>query len=126
MKDRIKAVRKSKGLTQEKFGSALGLKQNTIAGYEMGLREPSNAVITLICKEFGVNEVWLRTGEGGEDNMFTKVSDEDRFSLSLGKLSATDNRFLQNALIALAETEPEKLKIIEEFMMRCLGINERE
>lgn len=126
MKDRIKAVRKAKGLTQEKFGAALGLKQNTIAGYEMGLREPSNAVITLICKEFGVNEVWLRTGEGGDENMFTKVSDEDRFSLSLGKLSTTDNRFLQNALIALAETEPEKLKIIEEFMKGCLGIQERE
>lgn len=122
MKDRIKAIRKAKNLTQEKFGAALGLKQNTIAGYEMGLREPSNAVIALICKEFGVNEVWLRTGEGGDNNMFTKLSDDDRFAVSLGKLSKSDNQFVHDMLIFLAETEPEKLKVIEEFMRKCLGI----
>lgn len=126
MNERLKQLRKALNLTQQEFADKLNIKRGTIANYEIGRNDPIDAVITLICKEFGVNEVWLRTGEGGEDNMFTKVSDEDRFSLSLGKLSATDNRFLQNALIALAETEPEKLKIIEEFMMRCLGINERE
>lgn len=88
----------------------------------MGLREPSNAVIALICKEFGVNEVWLRTGEGGDDYMFTKLSDDDRFTISLGKLSKSDNQFVHDMLIFLAETEPEKLKVIEEFMRKCLGI----
>lgn len=126
MKERLKMLRETLGLSQDEFGKRIGSARNTIANYELGRRNPSNTTVMAICKEFGVSEVWLRTGEGGEDNMFTKVSDEDRFSLSLGKLSATDNRFLQNALIALAETEPEKLKIIEEFMMRCLGINERE
>ena len=54
--------------------------------------------------------------------MFTKVSDDDHFALSMGKLSATDNKLLQNALITLSELDPEKLKIIEEFMKGCLGI----
>ena len=126
MNERLKALRKRLGYTQQEIADRLGIKRNTFANYEIGRNKPIDAVITLICKEFGVNEVWLRTGEGGEENMFTKVSDEDRFSLSLGKLSTTDNRFLQNALIALAETEPEKLKIIEEFMKGCLGIQERE
>lgn len=126
MNERLKQLRKVLKLTQQEFADKLNIKRGTIANYEIGRNEPIDAVITLICKEFGVNEVWLRTGEGGEENMFTQVSDEDRFSLSLGKLSMTDNRFLQNALIALAETEPEKLKIIEEFMKGCLGIKERE
>lgn len=126
MNERLKQLRKVLKLTQQEFADKLNIKRGTIANYEIGRNEPIDAVITLICKEFGVNEVWLRTGEGGEENMFTQVSDEDRFSLSLGKLSMTDNRFLQNALITLAETEPEKLKIIEEFMRGCLGIKERE
>lgn len=122
MNTRIKKIRECANLTQEEFGKRIGSARNTIANYETGNRKPSSAVVTLICKEFGINEVWLRTGEGGDENMFTKVSDDDRYSLCLGKLAASDNKFVQNALIALAETEPEKLKIIEEFMKDCLGI----
>lgn len=122
MNERLKALRKRLGYTQQEMADRLGIKRNTFANYEIGRNKPIDAVITLICKEFGVNEVWLRTGEGGEENMFTKVSDDDQFALSMGKLSATDNKLLQNALITLSELDPEKLKIIEEFMKGCLGI----
>lgn len=122
MNERLKALRKRLGYTQQEMADRLGIKRNTFANYEIGRNKPIDAVITLICKEFGVNEVWLRTGEGGEENMFTKVSDDDQFALSMGKLSATDNKLIQNALITLSELDPEKLKIIEEFMKGCLGI----
>lgn len=122
IKDRIRKIRKHFKITQSKLGDQLGLKQNTIAGYELGIREPGNAVISLICREFGVNEVWLRTGEGGDENMFTKISADDRYSISLGKLAANENEFVQNAINTLAETNPDQLKIIEDFMKKCLGI----
>ena len=64
LKDRIKALRKDQGLTQEKFGERLSIKRNTIANYEIGRNEPIDAVISLICREFNVNEEWLRTGQG--------------------------------------------------------------
>ena len=32
--------------------------------YETGIRSPSDAIIVSICREFGVNEEWLRTGKG--------------------------------------------------------------
>ena len=122
MKDRVKLIRKKLGMTQEEFSKKLGLARNSIANYEIGRREPTNAIITSICREFGVNEVWLRTGEGGEENMFTKISDDDRYSLNLGKLSVTENQIAKNMLDAIAEASPEKLKHIEEFMKACLGI----
>ena len=122
MNERIKKIRKLNGLTQAEFGAKLAVKGNTITNYETGLREPSNAVITLICREFGVNEVWLRTGEGGDDNMFTQISADDRFSLNLGKLSTTENEFVRNGINLLAETDPDKLKILEDFMKAWLGI----
>ena len=64
MKERIKAIRKQFGLTQAAFGDRIGVKQNTVATYETGIREPIPAVISSICKEFDVSEEWLRTGEG--------------------------------------------------------------
>ena len=123
MNERIKYLRKKLDMTQQEFANRLGVARNNIAGYETGKRSPSNAVISLICREFKVNEIWLRTGEGGENNIFTNLSTDDEYSLSLGKLTLEENRFVQNAVNYLANTEPEKLKIIEEFMKSCLGIN---
>lgn len=62
--DRIKEVRKSLNLTQQKFADRIGTKQNTVAQYEIGRNVPIDPVITAICREFNVNEIWLRTGEG--------------------------------------------------------------
>lgn len=123
MKDRIKAIRKYLGITQQEMADRIGIKRNTIANYEIGRNVPIDAVISLICREFGVNEVWLRTGEGGDENMFTKVNEEDRFSLNLGKLTITENQIAQNMLNAIAESSPERLKHVEEFMKACLGID---
>lgn len=72
MKNRIKEVRKSRRLTQEEFGKLIGVKGNTITNYENGLRNPSDAIINSICREFNVNEDWLRTGEG---EMYTDRDD---------------------------------------------------
>lgn len=120
--ERVKAVRKSLGLTLEKFGDKIGLKKNSVSQIENGRNDLTEANAKAICREFNVNEVWLRTGEGGDDNMFTKVSEDDRFSLNLGKLSQSDNEFAKNMLNAIAEADPEKLKIIEDFMKACLGL----
>ena len=116
MNKRIKEVRKFYNLTQAEFGKKIGVAGNTITNYESGNREPSNAVITLICKEFNVNEIWLRTGEGGTDNMFTQINPADRFSINLGTLTMSENKFIQNAVNYLAEAEPEKLEVLENFM----------
>ena len=62
--DRMKKLRKALDLTQTAFAARIGSVQNTVTGYESGRRNPSAPVISLICREFGVNEEWLRTGNG--------------------------------------------------------------
>ena len=62
--ERIRKLRKTLDLTQQKFGERLGIKGNTVAQYELGRNEPVDAVFSLICREFDVREEWLRTGEG--------------------------------------------------------------
>ena len=64
LNERIKKLRKILDLTQQDFADRLGTTRNNIAGYEIGRRAPSIAVISLICREFNVNETWLRTGSG--------------------------------------------------------------
>ena len=123
MNERIKQLRSRLGLTQQEFADKLGIKRGTLANYEIGRNEPIDAVISLICREFEVNEVWLRTGEGGDENMFAKLDEDDRFSINLGKLSTTENQLAKNMLNAIAESSPERLKHIEEFMKACLGLD---
>ena len=64
MNERIKKMRRELGFTQQKFADELGMKQNTIATYEMGRAIPSDSTVKFICYKFNVNETWLRTGEG--------------------------------------------------------------
>jgi len=63
--ERIRKLRRLLDLTQQEFADRIGMKRNTVANYETNRNEPSASVITLICREFQVNEEWLRTG-GGE------------------------------------------------------------
>lgn len=72
MDERLKELRKALGITQQEFADKLNTSRSNIASYETKKNFPSNAVISLICKEFRVNEAWLRTGEG---EMFQATTD---------------------------------------------------
>lgn len=120
MKDRIKKLRKHLNLTQQKFADRLGLKRQTIAAYEIGNIEPSESTLLLMCKEFDVNEAWLRYGT---EPMLKFVNPNDRYSHNLAKLSKMDNQTIINWVNVIAETKPEMLKEIEEFMKKLLGID---
>lgn len=61
--ERIKELRKALSLTQTAFGERIGLKQNSVALIEAG-RATSDQTIFAICREFRVNEEWLRNGTG--------------------------------------------------------------
>ena len=74
MEERLKELRKTLNLTQQEFADKIGVKRNTIAQYESGRNAPIDAVITLICRTYSVNETWLRTGEG---EMFQPKSRND-------------------------------------------------
>lgn len=62
--ERVKQVRKENGLTLEKFGERIGIKKTSMSQIETGRSNPSDQTIRSICREFGIREEWLRTGEG--------------------------------------------------------------
>lgn len=74
MNARIKQIRRELGLTQTEFAERIGLKQNSIALIESGKRNISDQAVLSICREYGINEEWLRTGRG--EKMAPDASDE--------------------------------------------------
>lgn len=62
MNERIKILRKSLNMTQDEFSSRIKLSRNFIAQIESGAKSPSDRTISDICREFNINEEWLRTG----------------------------------------------------------------
>jgi transcriptional regulator with XRE-family HTH domain len=111
MKDRIKEVRKSTGMTQVEFGEKLGVKGNTVTNYETGQRTPTDAVIRSICREFHVNEEWLRYGTG---EMFPPKTKDELISDMIGEIqrSGEDNfkHRLVSALSKLSKSDWEALE----------------
>lgn len=116
MQERIRRIRKENRLTQTEFGERIGVKGNTITGYETGLRAPSSAVITAICKEFGVSENWLRTGEG--DMRIPRTRDEEIAEL-VGK--AMNGSSLQKAVIRMICTRTEEeLEMLDKMLWQLV------
>jgi transcriptional regulator with XRE-family HTH domain len=115
LKERIREIRKALKLTQVEFGEKIGVKGNTVTNYETGLRNPTDAVLLSICREFNVNEMWLRTGEG---DMFQIPDDEDAALIS-EVLENPDDKFYQmllNMVRTYKQLSPESKKVAEDFI----------
>jgi len=117
MNTRIKEVRKAKNLTQESFSERIGLKRNSIAQIESGARVPSNQVILSICREFGVNENWLRNGEG---EMFRTMSREDELYALFGKFMKCDPSFKHRLISVLLRMDESEWEMLEQKAQELL------
>ena len=110
MNQRIKEVRLHLGLNQSEFGERLAITGAAISRSEAGNREASNQVVLAICREFDVNERWLRTGEG--EMFLTKPREQELadFFASVLSVDPPDTRAcLIHALSKLSVSQWEAL-----------------
>lgn len=105
MKERIKEIRKARGLNQSEFGAKIGVAQTTIAGYESGARAVSDAAILSICREFGVSEIWLRTGAG--DMFEARPREAELAELVKSLFRERPDSFRAAAVAALLRFDPD-------------------
>lgn len=114
MKDRIKKIRKELDLTQQEFADRIGIARGNIAAYEVGKNAPSDSVISLICREFNVNENWLRTGEG---DMFMELSRDEQIEEFIGNLlQGEEDSFKRRLISGLAALDENGWKVLEDFL----------
>ena len=103
MNTRIAFVRKKNGLNQQEFADRITLTKNYVSIMETGARSPSDRTISDICREFGVNRVWLETGKG---EPFVKISREEELrAVFADVLTGTETH--KNAFIAAIAQLPE-------------------
>ena len=117
MKDRIKKIRKELDLTQQKFADRIGVKQNTVAQYEMGRNVPIDSVISLICREFNVSEVWLREGTG---EMFVPRTRNQIITDFAGDLINAPEAFKTRFIEGMAKLDETDWEDIERIFLKRL------
>ena len=113
--ERIKQIRKDLNLTQKQLAEQLDLKQNTIATYEMGRLTPSDRTISDICREFGVNELWLRTGEG---EMFRAKTRETEISEYFERVLSDTDEFQRRFISVLSRLSADEWRLIESMAQK--------
>ncbi|HBV84180.1 MAG: helix-turn-helix transcriptional regulator [Lachnospiraceae bacterium] len=111
MHERLKQLRKTLDLTQQEFADRIGSKRNTIAKYETETNTPSAAVISLICREFRVNEKWLREGTG---EMFLPIDrNADIAKLTRQLLDEETDSFKNRFISILANLDTHEWELLE-------------
>ena len=124
MNDRIKQIRILHNLTQQEAADRLGIPRSNIAGYEKGVRTPSDAVVALICREFGINESWLRTGEG---EMLQPVDRDEEIAAFMGDVMRGESPDFRRRLIAvLAKLDSSEWELLEKMALKLAAECKKE
>ena len=112
--ERIKDVRNSLGLTLEKFGEKLGVTKTAISRLEKGERSLTEQMTKSICREFGVDYMWLTTGEG---EMFVETDDD--FFERIDRIMAGENETRKNMIKMLLYASDDDIKAFGEMMKKA-------
>lgn len=113
--ERIKKVRKSLGLTLEKFGERIGLKKSAVSLIENGKNSVTDANVKAICREFGVDYIWLTTGDG---EMF--VDTDDDFIERIDRIMAGEDDARKNLFKFMLELSDEDIEALDRLMKKVI------
>lgn len=113
--ERIKEVRKSLGLTLEKFGERIGLKKSAVSLIENGKNSVTDANVKAICREFGVDYIWLTTGDG---EMF--VDTDNDFIERIDRIMAGEDDARKNLFKFMLELSDEDIEALDRLMQKAI------
>lgn len=117
--ERVKELRKSLSLTLERFGQRIGVGKSTISDIENGRRSLSEHMTKSICREFGVDYIWLTTGDG---EMF--VESDDDFMERIDRIMVSENEVRKNmikTLLYASDTDIECLDSLINYYISLRG-----
>lgn len=112
VESRIKDVRKRLGMTQAEFGESLGVNRTIIKNYELSLVSPSSIFIEHMCMKYGIDRIWLETGDG---EMFHEQSMDEEIAEFAGKILGGDNQFKKQVFYALSQMDDAAWDAFQQF-----------
>lgn len=111
MNTRIEQIIAALNIKKVDFANSIGVSQPFVSELCSGRKAPSDRTISDICREFNVNETWLRTGEG---EMFNQITQSEKLAAFLADITANEeDSFKRQFVEVLAELEPEDWKFLE-------------
>lgn len=114
LKDRLRELRKTTGLSQTDFAEKLGCGRGAIKNLEEGKTGISSTFADLICRIYGCNVVWLETGDG---EMFREPTIDEQIAGFVGDvLSDKGDEFQKRVMRILASLGPEGWKALSDFL----------
>lgn len=119
--ERVKEVRKTLGLTLEKFGDRLGIKKAAVSKIEKGENSLTDANIKAICREFSVDYMWLTTGEG---EMFVETDDD--FFERIDCIMAGENEARKNMIKMLLYASDDDIKAFDRLVDYYISLREEK
>lgn len=118
LNERIRKMRRALDLTQQEFADRLNIKRNTVATYETGKSNPSDAAVVLICREFNVSEEWLRTGKG---EMFVELPRNEALAAQIQAfLQGGTDSFRERLVSLLLRLAPEQWDALEGYLIELM------
>lgn len=112
MNERIKKILEELGLKKIEFASRLHISQPFASELCSGAKTPSDRTIKDICREFQVDETWLRTGEG---TMFKKQTPAAKRIMDFASEIARndDEEFRKRFVAMLSDLDPADWELLE-------------
>lgn len=98
MERRIKQVRTDAKVSQPIFAERIGLSKSGVQKLESGENTPSEQTIRAICTQFGVNRLWLESGEGAP---YVPEAEDDQL---IDEVLAGENEFIKALIRGIAKT----------------------
>lgn len=110
--ERVKELRKTLGLTLEKFGEPLGVTKVAISNIENDNRNMTEQMTKAICREYNVSEEWLRNGTG---EMFVPVTRDEEIEIFIGNVLRDEpDNFKKRLISVLAKLSKHEWEVLEE------------
>lgn len=118
--ERIRFLRTENKMSQEMFGETIGLSRSELKNIEYNLTIPKDFTIQMICREFGVSEEWLRTGNG---DMFVPQTEDEELARLVGEVLRNDALPFRKKLVHLISgMSDEEINKLEEYARFLLNI----
>ncbi len=113
--ERVKEIRKTLGLTLEKFGERIGVTRGSMSNIENGNRNLTEQMTKSICREFSVDYMWLTTGEG---EMFIDMDDD--FIERIDRIMAGEDEARKNLFKFMLELSDEDIVALDRLMKKAI------
>jgi len=113
--ERVKEIRKTLGLTLEKFGECIGVTRGSMSNIENGNRNLTEQMTKSICREFSVDYMWLTTGEG---EMF--IDTDDDFIERIDRIMAGEDEARKNLFKFMLELSDEDIAALDRLMKKAI------